>query len=175
MKALLVFLCLLAAPLLPARDKPNIVFILADDLGYGDLGCYGQEKIKTPRLDQMAREGLRYTSHYSGHNICSPSRCAMMTGKHRGHASVTGNGGRLRAGDVTVAMLLKKAGYRTCMIGKWGLVGRPGHPGSPNQKGFDHFFGFDNQGCAHFYYPEYLWRNDRKVLYPKNHDLRVNG
>ena len=175
MKALLVFLCLLAAPLLPARDKPNIIFILADDLGYGDLGCYGQEKIRTPRLDQMAREGLRYTSHYSGHNICSPSRCALMTGKHMGHASVTGNGGRLRAGDVTVAMLLKKAGYRTCMIGKWGLVGRPGHPGSPNQKGFDHFFGFDNQGFAHFYYPEYLWRNDRKVLYPKNHDLRVNG
>ena len=175
MKALLVFLCLLAAPLLPARDKPNIVFILADDLGYGDLGCYGQEKIKTPRLDQMAREGLRYTSHYSGHNVCSPSRCALMTGRHMGHASVTGNGGRLRTGDVTVAMLLKKAGYRTCMIGKWGLVGRPGHPGSPNQKGFDHFFGFDNQGFAHFYYPEYLWRNDRKVLYPKNHDLRVNG
>ena len=175
MKTPLLFICLLAAPPLPARDKPNIVFILADDLGYGDLGCYGQEKIKTPRLDQMAREGLRYTSHYSGHNICSPSRCALMTGKHMGHASVTGNGGRLRAGDVTVAMLLKKAGYRTCMIGKWGLVGRPGHPGSPNQKGFDRFFGFDNQGFAHFYYPEYLWRNDQKVLYPKNHELRVNG
>ena len=155
--------------------RPNIVFILADDLGYGDLGCYGQKKIKTPRLDRMAREGVRFTSHYAGFTVCSPSRCALMTGKHMGHASVKGNGGRLRASDVTVPMLLKTAGYRTCMIGKWGLVGRPGHPGSPNRKGFDHFFGFDNQGFAHFYYPEYLWRNDQKVLYPKNHNLRVNG
>ncbi|MFP6875725.1 MAG: arylsulfatase [Roseibacillus sp.] len=158
-----------------APRRPNIVFILADDLGYGDLGCFGQEKIRTPRLDQMAREGVRFTSHYSGHNICSPSRCALMTGKHMGHATVTGNGGRLKEGDITVPMLLKKAGYKTCMIGKWGLVGRPGHPGSPNKKGFDHFFGFDNQGFAHFYYPEYLWRNDRKVVYPKNHNLRVKG
>ncbi|MDH3583822.1 MAG: arylsulfatase [Phycisphaerae bacterium] len=155
--------------------RPNIVFILADDLGYGDLGCYGQQKIKTPRLDRMAREGMRLTSHYAGFTVCSPSRCALMTGMHMGHASVKGNGGRLRKEDVTVAMLLKQAGYKTCMIGKWGLVGKPGHPGSPNNKGFDHFFGFDNQGFAHFYYPEYLWRNDQKVLYPRNHDLRVNG
>ena len=159
----------------PAGAKPNIIFILADDLGYGDLGCYGQKKIKTPRLDRMAREGIRFTSHYAGFTVCSPSRCALMTGKHMGHASVKGNGGRLRKNDVTVPMLLKTAGYRTCMIGKWGLVGRPGHPGSPNNKGFDHFFGFDNQGFAHFYYPEYLWRNDKKVLYPDNHNLRVDG
>jgi len=158
-----------------APRRPNIVFILADDLGYGDLGCYGQKKIRTPRLDQMAQEGIRFTSHYAGFTVCSPSRCALMTGKHMGHASVKGNGGRLKASDVTVPMLLKQAGYRTCMIGKWGLVGRPGHPGSPNRKGFDHFFGFDNQGFAHFYYPEFLWRNDQKVLYPKNHNLRVNG
>ncbi len=157
------------------RDRPNIIFILADDLGYGELGCYGQEKIKTPRLDQMAAEGVRFTSHYAGFTVCSPSRCALMTGKHMGHATVKGNGGSLRASDVTVAMLLKQAGYKTCMIGKWGLVGRPGHPGSPNNKGFDHFFGFDNQGFAHFYYPEFLWRNDQKVLYPKNHNLRLNG
>ena len=155
--------------------RPNIVFILADDLGYGDLGCYGQKRIKTPRLDRMAREGIRFTSHYSGFTVCSPSRCALMTGKHMGHASVTSNGGRLRKTDITVPMLLKKAGYKTCMIGKWGLVGRPGHPGSPNNKGFDHFFGYDNQGFAHFYYPEYLWRNDKKVPYPRNHNLRVNG
>ena len=155
--------------------KPNVVFIVADDLGYGDLGCYGQEKIKTPRLDRMAKEGIRFTSHYAGFTVCSPSRCALMTGKHMGHASVTGNGGTLRKEDVTVAMLLKQAGYKTCMIGKWGLVGRPGHRGSPNKKGFDHFFGYDNQGFAHFYYPEFLWRNDKKVLYPDNHDLRVNG
>jgi arylsulfatase A len=158
-----------------ARRPPNIVFLLADDLGYGDLGCYGQEKIKTPRLDRMAREGMRFTSHYAGFTVCSPSRCALMTGKHMGHASVKGNGGSLKKEDVTVAMLLKQAGYKTCMIGKWGLVGRPGHPGSPNNKGFDHFFGFDNQGFAHFYYPEFLWRNDQKVLFPKNHDLRVHG
>ncbi len=156
-------------------DHPNIVFILADDLGYGDLGCYGQKKIKTPRLDRMAREGIRFTSHYSGFTVCSPSRCALMTGKHMGHATVKGNGGRLKKEDITVPMLLKEAGYKTCMIGKWGLVGRPGHPGSPNNKGFDHFFGFDNQGFAHFYYPEFLWRNDKKVLYPDNHNLRVNG
>jgi len=158
-----------------SRRRPNIVFILADDLGYGDLGCYGQKKIKTPRLDRMAREGIRFTTHYSGFTVCSPSRCALMTGKHMGHASVTGNGGSLKKKDITVPMLLKKAGYTTCMIGKWGLIGRPGHPGSPNNKGFDHFFGFDNQGFAHFYYPEYLWRNDKKVLYPANHNLRVNG
>ena len=168
----------LAAGVLRAESpqrKPNILFILADDLGYGDLGCYGQEKIKTPRLDRMAREGIRFTSHYAGFTVCSPSRCALMTGKHMGHASVKDNGGRLKEKDVTVPMLLKKAGYKTCMIGKWGLVGRPGHPGSPNNKGFDHFFGYDNQGFAHFYYPEYLWRNDQKVLYPENHNLRVNG
>jgi len=177
-------LCLLVPAAMAARAdaavaetaaRPNIVFILADDLGYGELGCYGQEKIRTPRLDRMAAEGMRFTCHYAGFTVCSPSRCALMTGKHMGHASVTGNGGRLRKDDVTVAMLLKEAGYRTCMIGKWGLVGRPGHPGSPNNKGFDHFFGFDNQGFAHFYYPEFLWRNDQKVLFPKNHDLRVDG
>ncbi len=155
--------------------RPNIVFILADDLGYGDLGCYGQKRIKTPRLDRMAQEGIRFTSHYSGFTVCSPSRCALMTGKHMGHASVKSNGGTLKRKDITVPMLLKEAGYKTCMIGKWGLVGRPGHPGSPNNKGFDHFFGFDNQGFAHFYYPEYLWRNDQKVLYPENHNLRVKG
>jgi arylsulfatase A-like enzyme len=158
-----------------AAKQPNIVLILADDLGYGDLSCYGQKKIKTPRLNQMAKEGVRFTNHYSGFTVCSPSRCALMTGKHMGHATVKGNGGRLRKEDITVPMLMKQAGYKTCMIGKWGLVGRSGHLGSPNNKGFDHFFGFDNQGFAHFYYPEYLWRNDQKVLYPKNYDLRVNG
>ncbi len=156
-------------------DRPNIVLILADDLGYGDLGCYGQQKIKTPRIDRMAAEGVRFTNHYAGFTVCSPSRCALMTGKHMGHATVKSNGGTLKNEDVTVPMLLKKAGYDTCMIGKWGLLGRPGHPGSPNNKGFDHFFGYDNQGFAHFYYPEFLWRNDQKVLFPKNHDLRVNG
>jgi len=155
--------------------RHNILFILADDLGYGELGCYGQEKIKTPRLDRMAEEGMRFTCHYAGFTICSPSRCALMTAKHMGHATVKGNGGSLRQSDITVAMLLKKSGYKTCMIGKWGLVGRPGHPGSPNNKGFDHWFGYDNQGFAHFYYPEFLWRNDQKVLYPENHNLRVDG
>ena len=157
------------------HDRPNIIFILADDLGYGDLGCYGQQKIKTPRIDRLAAEGVRFTNHYAGFTVCSPSRCALMTGKHMGHASVKSNGGTLKKEDITVAMLLQQAGYDTCMIGKWGLLGRPAHPGSPNNKGFDQFFGYDNQGFAHFYYPEFLWRNDQKVLFPKNHDLRVNG
>ncbi len=162
----------LAAAAEDRPERPNIIFIVADDLGYGELGCYGQEKIKTPRLDRMAAEGIRFTDHYAGYNVCSPSRACLMTGRHLGHVHV-GQGGSLKKEHITVAMLLKKAGYATCMIGKWGLVGRPGHPGSPNNKGFDHWFGYDNQGFAHFYYPEFLWRNDRKVLYPNNHNLRT--
>jgi len=168
----------LSVPLVTAvsedrAPRPNIVFILADDLGYGELGCYGQEKIKTPRIDRMAAEGMRFTDHYAGYNVCSPSRACLMTGKHLGHVHV-GQGGSLKKQDITVAMLLKEAGYATCMIGKWGLVGRPGHPGSPNNKGFDHWFGYDNQGFAHFYYREFLWRNDRKVLY-RRHQLRAGA
>ena len=143
--------------------QPNIIFVLADDLGHGDLGCYGQEKIKTPNLDRMAAEGMRFTQHYAGSTVCAPSRCALMTGLHTGHCRVRGNRRvPLRPCDVTVAELLKKAGYSTGLIGKWGL-GEAGSTGIPNKQGFDYFFGYLNQARAHNYYPDWLWRNQEKV------------
>jgi uncharacterized sulfatase len=158
-----------------ARDgKPNIVFILADDLGYGDLGCYGQKAIKTPNLDRMAAEGLRFTDAYAGATVCAPSRCVLMTGLHGGHARVRGldppylPGLYLEDGDVTVAEVLKDAGYVTGMIGKWGLgiskVGwKDAEQGLPWRQGFDYFFGYLTHGHAHNYYPDFLWRGDSKV------------
>lgn len=177
MKRILIALCfvtLLASCSEPAKTKkkPNIIYILADDLGYGELGCFGQKKIKTPCLDKMANEGMRFTDHHSGQTVCSPSRCALMTGKHMGHASVKKNGPLLDAADVTIAELLKEVGYTTGAVGKWGLAEGANSPNSPNQKGFDHWFGFDNQGFAHFYYPEFLWRNHDKVLYNENLNIR---
>ena len=146
------------------RGKPpNIIFILADDLGYGDLGCYGQETIQTPNIDQMAEEGMRFTDHYAGSTVCAPSRCCLMTGLHSGHALIRGNARiPLRPSDVTVAELLKQAGYTTGIIGKWGL-GEPDTTGIPNRQGFDYWFGYLNQRHAHNYYPQYLWRNEQKV------------
>ncbi|HPO31547.1 MAG TPA: sulfatase-like hydrolase/transferase, partial [Candidatus Hydrogenedentes bacterium] len=137
--------------------RPNIIFILADDLGYGDLGCYGQQLIQTPCLDRMAAEGLRFTQAYAGSTVCAPSRCALMTGMHMGHARVRGNADRqgnivpLRPEDRTVAEVLRDAGYVTGLIGKWGL-GDPGSTGVPNRKGFDEFYGFLNQVHAHNHY-----------------------
>jgi arylsulfatase A-like enzyme len=143
--------------------KPNIIFILADDLGYGDLGCYGQKTIKTPNIDRMAAGGMRFTDHYAGSTVCAPSRCCLMTGLHTGHALVRGNARvPLRPSDVTVAELLKKAGYTTGIIGKWGL-GEPDSTGIPNRQGFDYWFGYLNQRHAHNYYPKYLWRNLEKI------------
>jgi arylsulfatase A-like enzyme len=167
-------------------QRPNIIFILADDLGYGDLGCYGQTKIKTPHLDKMAAEGLRFTDHYSGQAVCSPSRAGLLLGQHMGHCRVRNNGGAiLKKDETTIAQLLQEAGYKTGMIGKYGLMGRTGskdhpsgnpkHPGHPNQKGFDHWFGFPSQGYAHFYYPGYMLRNDKEVPCPENDDVRENG
>jgi arylsulfatase A-like enzyme len=169
-------LCLIAfvVPLpLAAADtprKPNIVFILADDLGYGDLGCYGQKKIKTPNLDKLAADGVRFTQAYAGSTVCAPSRCALMTGLHTGHCRTRGNGGGggprsnvpLAPDDVCVAELLKKAGYTTALVGKWGL-GEEGSTGIPTKQGFDHFFGYLNQHHAHNYYPDFLWRGEKKV------------
>jgi len=149
---------------LPAAPKtPNIVLILADDLGYGDLGCYGQTKIKTPHLDSLAAAGTRFTSFYAGSTICAPSRCTLMTGKHTGHATIRGNtaGATLRQEDVTIAQLLKGAGYVTGLMGKWGL-GDVGSPGMPGDKGFDEFVGILNQTRAHDYYPPYADRSDRQ-------------
>lgn len=150
--------------------KPNIIFILADDLGYCDLGCFGQRRIKTPNLDKMAEQGMRLTQHYAGSTVCAPSRCVLMTGLHTGHCLVRGNARvPLRPSDVTVAELLKQAGYATGIVGKWGL-GEPDSTGIPNRQGFDYWFGYLNQRHAHNYYPTYLWRNEEKVQL-KNEDV----
>ena len=145
----------------PAPRRPNIIFILADDLGYGDLGCYGQTRIKTPNLDKMAEEGIRFTSFYAGSTVCAPSRAVLMLGKHMGHVNIRGNapGLALQPGDVTVAKVLKESGYRTGIIGKWGL-GDEGSSGVPDKQGFDEFLGYLNQTHAHDYYTDHLWRHD---------------
>lgn len=146
----------------PPRRKPNIIFILADDLGYGDLGCYGQAEIKTPNLDRMAAEGMRFTDAYAGSTVCAPSRCTLMTGLHTGHCRVRGNAlAPLLPEDVTVAEVLKQAGYATGLVGKWGL-GEPDTSGVPNRQGFDTFFGYLNQQHAHNSYPDYLWRDEKQ-------------
>jgi arylsulfatase A-like enzyme len=152
--------------------RPNIIFILADDLGYGELGCYGQKLIQTPHLDRMAAEGMRFTQFYAGSTVCAPSRSVLMTGQHLGHTRVRGNaGGRakeaqtLQKDDVTVARVLQQAGYATGLVGKWGL-GELGSVGEPRRQGFDYFFGFLNQGHAHNHYPAFLWRNGEKVPLP---------
>ena len=159
-----------------AADKtPNIIYILADDLGYGELGCYGQQIIRTPYLDGMAAEGMRFTQHYAGSPVCAPSRCVLLTGKHTGHAFIRNNGrpasrthdpeAGIFAGqnpipdsEVTVAEALKAKGYATAAIGKWGL-GYPGSSGDPNQQGFDLFYGYNCQVQAHNHYPRFLLRN----------------
>ena len=150
-------------------QKPNVIFILADDLGYGDLGCYGQKLIQTPNLDQLAAEGMRFTQFYAGSTVCAPSRAVLMTGKHMGHVSVRGNAGAgnmsiqtLPKDEFTVAEVFKRAGYQTALFGKWGL-GEIGSEGHPNKKGFDEFFGFLNQTHAHNYYPTFLVHNSARV------------
>ena len=142
---------------------PNIIFILADDLGYGDLGSYGQTQIQTPTLDRMAAQGMRFTDVYAGFTVCAPSRNVLMTGEHTGHAKVRRNGaGPLRPEDYTVAELLKEHGYATGLVGKWGL-GEEETTGAPWRQGFDHFYGYLNQGHAHNFYTTFLWRNDERV------------
>jgi arylsulfatase A len=157
-----------------SSKKPNIIFILADDLGYGDLGCYGQKTILTPNIDKLAMEGMRFTQAYAGSTVCAPSRCALMTGYHTGKAIIRNNGvletgERINLPDssLTVAELLKSQGYVTGLFGKWGL-GEPGTEGIPNNQGFDEFYGFLNQGRAHQYYVDYAWHNEEKVHFPEN-------
>ena len=152
----------------PAK-KPNIIFIIADDLGYGDIGCYGQQKIETPHLDQMAKKGLRFTQFYAGSTVCAPSRASFMTGMHTGHIPVRGNKGFEPEGQTplpdsvkTIANMLQQAGYTTGAFGKWGL-GFITTTGDPNKKGFDHFFGYNCQSLAHNYYPDHLWKNHERV------------
>jgi arylsulfatase A-like enzyme len=150
-----------AAP--SATRKPNIIFILADDLGYGDVGCYGQKQIQTPNIDALAAQGIRFTQAYAGATVCAPSRCSLMTGLHGGHAFIRGNALiSLRPEDLTVAELLKGAGYATALIGKWGC-GEEGTTGVPNKKGFDYFYGYLNQTHAHNSYPTFLYRNEERV------------
>ncbi|MFP6900884.1 MAG: sulfatase-like hydrolase/transferase, partial [Opitutales bacterium] len=149
--------------------KPNVVYVMADDLGYAELGSYGQKKIKTPRIDKLAAEGMRFTRNYSGNAVCAPSRCVLMTGKHPGHAFIRNNGEFKPEGqrpipkdEVTIAELLKKQGYATGAFGKWGLGG-PGTEGDPVNQGFDRFFGYNCQRHAHSYYPSYLWSDRERI------------
>ena len=171
------------------KRKPNIIYILADDLGYGHLGCYGQKEIKTPNIDRMAEEGMKFTDHYAGSALCAPSRCVLMTGLHTGHCFIRNNKKLPVEGNVpipahsqTIGKVLQRGGYTTGAIGKWGL-GYPGSEGDPVKQGFDHFFGYNCQRQAHSYYPDHLWRNDTKVMLPENaggrkkvysHDLLTN-
>lgn len=147
-----------------AAATPNIVYILADDLGYGDLSCFGQSTLITPKLDRMAAEGMRFTEHYSGSTVCAPSRCALLTGLHTGHCRIRGNamGSVLTDADVTIAQLLKKAGYATGCVGKWG-VGAPPPLDDPELRGFDHFYGYISMWHAHNFYPEFVICNGKKV------------
>ncbi|GMU23069.1 MAG: N-acetylgalactosamine-6-sulfatase [Phycisphaerae bacterium] len=153
---------------------PNLIWIMADDLGYGELGCYGQQVIATPQLDRMAREGLRFTHFYAGATVCAPSRSVLMTGQHHGHTRVRGNAGphnpeaqALHAEDVTIAKVLQRAGYATALIGKWGLgnVGAA-ESGLPRKHGFDLFYGYLSQYHAHNHFPAFLWRNETKEPLP---------
>ncbi|GAB4014650.1 arylsulfatase [Spirosoma koreense] len=161
-----------------ATGRPNIVFILADDLGYGDVGINGQKLIKTPNIDRLAREGMQFTQFYAGTSVCAPSRSSLMTGQHTGHTYIRGNKSVEPEGQepiadsvTTVAELLKRAGYITGAFGKWGL-GPVGSEGDPNKQGFDRFYGYNCQSLAHRYYPDHLWDNDRKVVLPANENLR---
>lgn len=157
-----------------AARKPNIVFILADDLGWGDLGSYGNTKIRTPYLDQMAKEGMRFTQFYAGSPVCAPSRCVLLTGKHGGHAFIRDNRAvrpegqwPIPAAEVTLAELLKAQGYATGAFGKWGL-GFVGTEGDPNKQGFDLFYGYNCQSEAHNFYPDHLWRNEQRIVLEGN-------
>ncbi|MFM7399979.1 MAG: arylsulfatase [Bacteroidota bacterium] len=155
-------------------NRPNIIYIYADDLGYGELGCYGQEKIKTPHLDQLASEGMLFTQHYTGAPVCAPARCMLMTGQHAGHSYIRGNyelgefadsleGGQmpLPEGIFTLPSMLKTRGYTTALCGKWGL-GMPHNSGSPLKHGFDYYYGYLDQKQAHNHYPTHLWENDQQ-------------
>ncbi|MFV0505733.1 MAG: arylsulfatase [Bacteroidales bacterium] len=175
---LLVFLCSCAPKNIVKQQtknvKPNIVFILADDLGYGDLGCYGQTKIQTPNIDELARTGVRFTRHYSGSTVCAPSRCVLMTGLHTGHSYIRGNQEHkpegqapIPANTLTMAEILQQNGYATGAFGKWGL-GYPGSEGDPNNQGFDEFYGYNCQRIGHNYYPYHLWHNQEKIALEGN-------
>lgn len=177
MKKHRIFLSILASicSLQAQAERPNIIYILADDLGYGDLGCYGQKVIQTPHLDKMAAEGIRFTDHYAGSTVCGPSRSCLLEGKHSGNTYVRGNGHlqmREDPHEIIFPSALKQAGYHTAMIGKSGLGCNTDDASLAHKKGFDYFFGYTSHSAAHSYFPSYLWRNDAgvvtKVEYPNN-------
>jgi arylsulfatase A len=156
------------------NNKPNIIYILADDLGYGDLSCYGQTRFSTPHIDALAKEGLLFTQHYAGSSVCAPSRSTLLTGFHTGHTVIRGNKEVRPEGQwpmpdstYTIAELLKDQGYVTGAFGKWGL-GFPGSEGDPLKQGFDTFYGYNCQRLGHHYYPYYLWDNKKKVMLEGN-------
>jgi arylsulfatase A-like enzyme len=157
-----------------AQDpKPNIILIMVDDLGYGEVGCYGQKLIQTPHIDRLAAEGMRFTQFYAGNTVCAPSRSVLMTGQHTGHTRVRGNAGEntaaqmLRSSDVTIARVLQRSGYTTGLVGKWGL-GLSNDEGEPRKQGFDYYFGFLSQTHAHNHFPNFLWRNGERVTLPND-------
>ena len=166
------------------KSTPNVIFILADDLGIGDLGCYGQEQIKTPAIDKLAQQGMKFTQHYSGSTVSAPSRCVLLTGKHTGHSYIRGNKGyeaadgraydlNLKDSEITLGEIFKQKEYVTACVGKWGLGG-PSGEGHPNNQGFDYFFGYLGQGNAHNYYPSQLFENNEPVMLHNkvySHDL----
>ncbi|MGB7346525.1 MAG: arylsulfatase [Pirellulaceae bacterium] len=155
-------------------NKPNVIYIMADDAGIGDFGCYGGKIIHTPNVDALAAEGLKFTQHYSGSTVCAPSRSVLMTGQHTGHTRVRGNKDAwLLDEDVTVAEIMKQSGYVTGAMGKWGL-GASVNAGAPWKQGFDHYFGYLSQSNAHHYYPEFLWQDGSKVFYPDNPTKRTH-
>lgn len=158
------------------QEKPNVIYILADDLGYGDLGCYGQQYIHTPNIDRLASEGMLFTQHYAGCTVSAPSRCSLLTGLHTGHSYIRGNKEIMPEGQepipqgtYTMARMLQEAGYVTGCFGKWGL-GYPGSEGTPNKQGFDEFWGYNCQRLSHRYYPYYIWHNDEKIPLQGNED-----
>ncbi len=166
---LILFCCLSRSSFAAPDRKPNIIFFIADDLGYGDVGCFGQKLIRTPNIDRLASEGMRFTQHYSGNPVCAPSRCVLMTGKHSGHSFIRDNREVKPEGQfpipentLTLAKLLKQNGYTTAAFGKWGLGG-PDSSGAPLRQGFDRFYGYNCQRLAHNLYPNFLWDNDHKV------------
>lgn len=158
----------------PASRKPNIILIVADDLGYGDVGCYGQQKTSTPNIDKLAAAGMRFTQFYAGTTVCAPSRAALMTGMHTGHTPIRGNRGFQPEGQfplpdssLTIAEVMKQNGYVTAAFGKWGM-GYPGSAGEPLKQGIERFYGYNCQSEAHNYYPDHLWDNDQRVDFPGN-------
>ena len=167
-KRIVLLLLIFSNVAIAQQKKTNVIFILSDDLGYGDLGCYGQKTLKTPNIDKLAMDGIKFTQHYAGAPVCAPSRCALITGKHVGNCSVRGNqpeGQLIKQEEVTLPEVFKKAGYKTAIVGKWGMGNAP-EPNDPLINGFDHHFGYVNMWHAHNFYPEFLYKDAEKVFYP---------